>query len=176
MVSQAKIYAVTDLAEKLKTAKTTALIDYQGLTAKQIAELRSKVKEAGGQIQVIKNTLISRALAKVGIELDKPLVGPTALVFANENEIESLKIIDEAGQELEKPEFKLGIYQKKLLSIDQLQKFVKLPGREVLLSQIISGLTNPLSRLVYGLKFNQIKLILMLKEVMNSKGGEKNDG
>ena len=63
MVNQTKIFAVQDLTEKLKAAKAVALIDYQGLTAEQIAELRRKVKEAGGFIQVVKNTLISRALA-----------------------------------------------------------------------------------------------------------------
>lgn len=171
MVNQTKIFAVQDLTEKLKAAKTVALIDYQGLTAEQIAELRRKIGEAGGTIQVVKNTLISRALAQLGISLDQKLTGPTAVLFANEDEISPLKLIEEAAKQFEKPEFKLGVYQGKLLTKDRLHQLVQLPSRETILAQIIGGLANPLSRLVYSLKSNQTKLVLVLKQVAE-KGGE----
>ena len=171
MVNQAKMFALTDLVEKLKDAKTSALIDYQGLTAKQITKLRDQVKEVGGQIQVFKNTLITRALTQLGIELDQSLEGPTALVFSNEDEASALKIVDQTARELEKPKFKAGVYQKRLLPLIELERFVKLPSREVLISQFIGGLTNPLSRLINSLNFNQRKLVLVLKQV-SEKGGE----
>lgn len=174
MVNQAKIFAVQDLTEKLKAARAVALIDYQGLTAEQIAELRRKIKEAGGSVQVIKNTLISRALAQLGISLDQKLTGPTAIVFANEDEVSPLKLVDETAKQFEKPEFKLGVYQGKLLTKDRLQQLVQLPSRETLLAQIVGGLANPLSRLVYSLKFNQTKLVLVLKQIAE-KGGENHD-
>lgn len=163
MANQTKIYAVEDLIEKFKAAKTTALVDYQGLSAAQIAELRDKIKETGGFIQVIKNTLIARALAQVGITLDKPLTGPTALVFANEDEISPLKIIGDTAKKLERPQFKLGVYQGKLLSLEEVKRFVDLPGKEALLAQFIGGLASPLSRLVGALKYNQTKLVLLVK-------------
>lgn len=173
MVNQAKIYAVTDLAEKIKAAKTTVLIDYQGLTAKQIARLRSQIKESGGLIQVAKNTLITRALAQLGIGLDQILDGPTAIVFANEDEVSPLKIILRAAKELEKPEFKLGIYQKSLLSALEVKNLAGLPNREILLAQTIGSFNNPLFRLIQSLKSNQAKLILILKQI-KEKGGENN--
>ncbi|MBU2592738.1 MAG: 50S ribosomal protein L10 [Patescibacteria group bacterium] len=169
MVNQAKIFAVDDFSEKLKSAKSAALIDYQGLSGEQLAKLRKKVKEAGGVIEVIKNTLISRGLTKAGIYSDQPLTGPTAVVFANEDEIEPLKIIRQSAQVLQKPEFKFGIYNGQILSLEKLQKFVDLPGKETLLARFVGGLANPLSRLVYGLNFNQIKLALTLKEIGNRK-------
>lgn len=169
MLNQAKLFAVEDLSEKLKSSKSAALVDYQGLTAKQIAELRRKVRESGGAIQVIKNTLISRGLAKIGIKLNKKLTGPTAIVFANEDEISTLKIVADTAKELEKPEFKLGVYQSKKLSLEELNKFVALPGREALLAQFVGGLSSPLSRLAYGLKFNQMKLALVLKAIAENK-------
>ncbi len=165
MVNQAKIFAVQDLAEKLKSAKAVALIDYQGLTAEQLATLRHQVKEAGGAIQVVKNTLIMRALAQLGIALDQKLTGPTAVVFAYEDEISPLKLVDETAKQLEKPEFKIGLYQGRVLAQTQLKQLVKLPSRETLLAQIVGGLANPLARLAQGLKFNQTKLVLVLKQI-----------
>ena len=165
MVNQTKIFAVTDLTEKLKAAKSAALVDYQGLSAEQISELRNKIKAAGGIMQVAKNTLIVRALIQLGIKLDQPLVGPTALIFANEDETAPLKLIEKTAKEFEKPEFKLGIYQGKLLSKESIQQLANLPSRETLLAQLVGGLTNPLSRLVYSLKQNQTKLVLILKQI-----------
>ena len=172
MVHQAKILAVQELTEKLKTAKAVALIDYQGLTAEQIANLRKKVKEAGGLIQVVKNTLLVRALAQLGISLDQELTGPTAVVFANEDEISPLKLIKETAKEFEKPEFKLGVYQGKLLSKEKVQQLTELPSRETLLAQLAADLANPLSRLIFDLKYHQTKLVLVLKQ-LTQKGGEK---
>ena len=173
MVKQTKLYAVEDLVAKFKAAKTTALVDYQGISAEQITDLREKIKEAGGQVQVIKNTLISRALANLGITLEEKLTGPTALVFANEDEISPLQIIAKVAKELEKPKFKLGVYQNKIISDTDIERFVKLPPKEVLLAQFVGGLNNPLFRLVYALRFNQTKLVLILKQIAE-KGGEQN--
>lgn len=173
MVNQTKIFALDDLIEKIKATKSAALINYQGLTAEQINDLRNKAREAGGRIQVFKNTLIARALAQLGIELDQPLVGPTALVFSNEDEITALKVIDQSIKEIEKPEFKLGLFENKLLSLEELKKLVSLPSKKILIGQFVGGLINPLSRLINTLNFNQRKLILVLKQVVE-KGGEDN--
>ncbi|MFH1561630.1 MAG: 50S ribosomal protein L10 [Patescibacteria group bacterium] len=173
MVKQAKLYAVEDLVEKFKSAKSSALVDYQGLTAEQITALRREVTESGGQMLVIKNTLISRALAKIGISLDQTLTGPTAVVFSNQDELASLKTIDETSKKLEKPEFKLGVLDNKLILADGLKKLVNLPSKEVLLAQFVGGLANPLVRLVLALKFNQSKLVMVLQAVAD-KGGENN--
>lgn len=170
MTNQTKIFAVEDVLAKMKEAKNIALIDYQGLTAEQIRKLRREVRLAGGQIQVIKNSLISRALSLLGVSLDTPLTGPTALIFANDDEITPLAIVAKMTKELEKPKFKLGVYQNKILAAEEVERFVKLPPREALLAQFVGGLANPLSRLIYALKFNQIKLLLILKEVSKKNG------
>jgi len=169
MINQTKMFAVEDLVGKLKTAKSAALIDYQGLDAEQTAELRKKIKKAGGFMEVIKNTLISRSLAKLGIALDSPLEGPTAVVLANEDEIAPIKAVAEVAKEFKKPEFKFGVYEGKKLALEDLKRFVDLPPKEVLLSQIVGCLANPFSRMIGSLKSNQTKLVLVIKEISKSK-------
>ena len=169
MINQTKLFLVDDLAEKFKAAKSSALVDYQGLNAEQTAKLRRKIKEAGGFMEVIKNTLIARGLAKLGIDLDTPLEGPTAVVFANEDEIAPIKVVAETAKEFKKPEFKFGVYDGKKLSLEDLKKFVDLPPKEVLLSQIVGCLANPFSRMIGSLRSNQTRLVLVLKEISKSK-------
>jgi large subunit ribosomal protein L10 len=169
MVNQVKIFAVDDLKAKLAEAKSAALIDYQGLNSEQLNILRQRIKAVGGSLQIVKNSLVGRALKAVGIGLDQPLTGQNALVLAVEDEITPLKEINKAKKEWEKPEFRLGIYQGKILSLEALSIFVNLPAKEILFGQLIGSLTNPLYRLVYGLKYNQTKLVLALKEIEKSK-------
>jgi len=169
MTNQTKIYTVADLAEKIKSAKSVALIDYQGLTAMQVSDLRDKIREVGGVMEVTKNTFISRAFALAGVKLEENLTGPTALVFANESEITPLKAIAVFARTLEKPQFKLGTYLGKLLTVDDLKRFASLPGRETLYAQLVGGLANPLVRLVGALKYNQTKLVLTIKAISQKK-------
>ncbi|RLC34526.1 50S ribosomal protein L10 [Candidatus Shapirobacteria bacterium] len=169
MPNQNKIYQVEDLTQKLKDAKSTALLQYQGLTAGQINQLRAEVKKQGGYIEVAKNTLIIRALQNIGVELPQKLTGPTALAFATQDEVTPLKEIDKVNKKLKLTEFKYAIYQQKLLAQDKLQQLLSLPSHTQLISQLIGNISNPLYRFAYDLKFHQTKLLLLLKALASKQ-------
>jgi len=164
-----KINQVDDIVKKLTDAKSVALVQYQGLNAADIAQLRADVRAKGGQMEVVKNTLIIRALEKIGITLPENLTGPTSLTFCNEDEVAPLKEIDKVNKAKDKTSFKYGIFDKKLLSLDELKTFLSLPSKSTLISQFVGGLVNPLQRLVYALKFNQTQLVLTLKALSEKK-------
>ena len=135
-----KIEKVEAIAKRLGESKSAALLQYQGLSAGDISTLRDKVKATGGQIEVIKNSLISRALEKIGIKLPEILTGPTAITFCDTDETAPLKEIEQVNKTKEKTEFKYGIYGGKLLLIDELKKFLSLPSKSALISQLLGGL------------------------------------
>jgi len=87
MKKQDKIFTVQNLAAQLKEAKTVVLTDYQGLTANQISQLRTMVKKVGGELMVVKNTLLQRALKEASLPVPEN-EGPTAIVIGIEDEIE----------------------------------------------------------------------------------------
>ena len=165
MPNAQKIAKVDDLAKKLESAKSAALFQYQGLDADGIYRLRLKIKEKGGVMEVVKNSLISRALEKIGIKLPQDLTGPTAVTFGNFDEIAPLKEVETVNKNKAFIVFKYGIYDKKLLLIDEFKKFLSLPSKSTLISQFIGGLINPIQRLVYALRYNQTRLVLVLKAV-----------
>lgn len=68
-----KIEKVDEVVKRLSAAKSAAFIQYQGLTALDVSALRAKVKSVGGFIEVVKNTLITRALDKMGLDLPETL-------------------------------------------------------------------------------------------------------
>lgn len=164
-----KIEKVDEVVKKLSESKSAALVQYQGLSAADTSTLRSKVKDAGGSLEVVKNSLITRALEKLGLKLDEELTGPTAIAYCENDEIAPLKEIDAVNKDKEKTSFKFGIYDKKLLSLDELKKFLSLPSKSTLIAQFIGGLKNPLERMVYAMRFNQQQLVLTLKALADKQ-------
>jgi large subunit ribosomal protein L10 len=164
-----KIDKVSEVVTKLTSAKSAALVQYQGLNAAGVVELRDKVRSTGGALEVTKNSLIFRALLKMGIALPQELVGPTAIAYSNEDEIAPLKEIDAVNKSSEKTYFKYGIYQGKLLSVDELKTFLSLPSKSTLIAQFIGGLKNPLQRMVYAMRYNQTQLVMTLKAIADKK-------
>lgn len=165
MPNQAKVNQVADITAKFEQAKSCALIQYQGLNAEGIATLRDNVRANGGRIEVVKNSLIVRSLANLGITLPEKLVGPTAITFCNEDEVGPLKEVDNVNKTQDFITFKYGIYDKKLLAQDELKQFIALPSKSALMAQLLGGLVNPLQRLAYGMRYNQTQLALALKAV-----------
>ena len=164
-----KIEKVDEVVKKLSNAKSAAFIQYQGLTAGDVGTLRAKVKDLGGSIEVVKNTLILRALTKMGLELPETLTGPTAIAYCDTDEIAPLKEIDAVNKSKEKTSFKYGIYDNKILSMDELKRFLSLPSKSTLIAQFIGGLKNPLQRMVYAMRYNQTQLVLTLKALADKQ-------
>ncbi len=162
---QIKIETVDKIAADLQAVKSAALVQYQGLNAADTVLMRSKVKLAGGRLEVTKNSLISRALEKIGIKLPEELTGPTAITYCDTDEIAPLKEIETINKSKEKTSFKYGIYNGQLLSVDELKKFLSLPSKSALIVQLLGDLQNPLRRLSYALRYNQTRLVLALKAV-----------
>jgi large subunit ribosomal protein L10 len=170
MPSQKNITQVSDLTQKLQTAKSAAFVQYQGLNAAEIAALRANIKEKGGSMEVAKNSLITLALKNMGIDLPETLTGPTAVTFSHEDEIAPLKEIEKVAKNKEVIEFKYGFFENKLLSVDDLKRLLNLPSRSALIAQFVGGLQNPLQRLAYALRFNQTQFVLTLKALAEKQG------
>lgn len=169
MVNAAKIQKVDDVVKAIENAKSAALVQYQGLNAADMASLRDQIKQNGGVMEVVKNTLLIRALEKLGITLPEELTGPTSLTLCNTDEIAPLKVIEKVNKEKEVTSFKYGIYDKKLLLVEDLKKFLSLPSKSILVSKLLGGLINPLQRIVYAMRFNQTQLALTLKALEEKK-------
>ena len=94
--------------DKLARAKSVVFADYKGLTMKQLSELRDKLYEQQAEFTITKNTLLSRALTQRHPELgsgsnqeipkqvrndDGLFSGPTATLFAYDDEISPIKLL-----------------------------------------------------------------------------------
>ena len=143
-----KAQATSEVATKLKRAKTTVLADYRGLNVAQDTKLRKKLREGGVEYRVIKNTVTSRAAKDADIEgLDAYLAGPIAIAFDYEEFTRAAKILSDFARENKALEIKAGVFEGKVIGPDKVKALANLPSREVLLAQLAGQFAAPLAGL-----------------------------
>jgi large subunit ribosomal protein L10 len=173
MTNQRKIFTVQNLTEKLKDAKSLILTDYRGLTVDQISELREKVKESGGELEVVKNTLLARAATEAKVKFEEnSLAGPTAVIWAWDDEIAPIKAVYSFSKEAGLPEIKSGLFGNEVILPDKIKELARLPGLEGLRAKLVGTLSSPTYGLVNSLNWNLKKLVYILKARQESKGGD----
>ncbi len=166
---------VAELLEKVQKAKAMVFTNYQGLTHKQIEELKKGLKKADAELMIAKNTLIKRALQSTDYSLQTTeLNGPTATVFSFSDPIAPLKELAKMIKALKLPTIKFGIVEGKEITGEEVLKLATLPSREVLLAQVVGGLKSPIFGLHRALNWNLQKLVMTLKVVETSKTASRN--
>lgn len=158
-----KTFLVDNLTRELKDSKSTTFINYQGLSTRDLASLRESIKEAGGHMLVVKNTLLKLALEKTEIP-EEGLQGPTAIVIAENDEIAPLQKMAKTIAEKGLPKLKFGIFYNEILDTDKLTALSKLPSKSVLLGQLLSYLSAPTYGLITTLQGNLQSLVYLLDQ------------
>ena len=140
-------------AEKFESAASVVIVDYRGLTVEEVTNLRKQLRDAGVEMKVIKNSILSRAAKKVGLDgLDEVFTGPTAVAFSNDDVVAPAKIIDEFAKDAKALEIKGGVIEGKVSSVEQITALAKLPNREGLLSMLLSVLQAPVRNVAYAVR------------------------
>jgi large subunit ribosomal protein L10 len=171
---------IADISEKLTKAKNVVFTSYAGLSVADQVTLRAKIKLAGGELNVVKNTLVRRALAdrlKTNEQstLKQALQGPTAVVYGYEDVVTPTKALVEFAKEHEVMAMKLGVMfdedgkAESVMTADQVIALSKLPGKQELLAQLVGQLNAPITGFVNVLQGNIRNLVYALEAVRKQK-------
>lgn len=161
---------VKELVEKLSQAKGAVIINYRGITVSQDTKLRRKLREAGVEYHVVKNTMTRLAAHELGITgLDTYLEGPSAIAVSTVDPVAPAKIISEFAKELKIIEIKAGLLEDKVIDADEVKELANLPSREVLLAKLLGTLNAPITGFVNVLAGNIRNLVYVLEAVRKQK-------
>ncbi|WP_057877846.1 50S ribosomal protein L10 [Levilactobacillus paucivorans] len=148
-----KAKIVDEVVEKFNNATSAVVVDYRGLTVEQATELRKELRDAGVQMNVIKNKILVRAAEKAGYgDLNDIFAGPTAVAFSNEDPIAPAKVLKKFADSVDALSIKGGYIEGKIASIDEINVYATLPSREDLLSMLASELQAPVRNVAYAIK------------------------
>jgi large subunit ribosomal protein L10 len=150
---QAKQQVMDEVGQLFKDSKSFTVVEYRGLTVKQTEELRKLLRKEGAEIKVFKNTLVSKALAGLGVkELDDSLAGPNAYVFSKEDPIAGPRVLVKYAKDHEKLVVKGGYMDGKVIDKKELSVIATLPSRDGLLSMLASVLNAPVVKFAMTIK------------------------
>jgi len=173
---EVKKQVVTDLSAELKgtgadgVSPSTAVFNYSELTANDVNSLRTILIGINSNLKVVKNTLIKRTLKDLGVKEDIELEGQNAVLIPNKNDFVSpLKALFKFIKDNEKGAVSVGILNGSLISQDQVEALSKLPSREELLGQVVSGLASPIRGFMYVANGVQGKFVRTLAAIRDQQ-------
>jgi large subunit ribosomal protein L10 len=142
---------VVELREKIHGASALYYTDFTGLNVKRMTDLRRKLRAAGVEYVVIKNTLALRAVSESGLVSSK-LKGPTGIVVGKDALMAAKVLTDFAKANDQKPEVKGGVYEGKEVDAKMIAKLAAIPPRDVLLSMLAGALQAPMGAMLGALE------------------------
>lgn len=174
MPTAAKAQTVAELRDRLGRAKSAVLAEFVSLSVAEMTSLRRRVIDSGGEVKVVKNTLLGLAVRDAGVEgLEDALSGPTVVVFAYDDPVGAVKAVSQFGQEhRDQWRVKAGVLDGRALTASEVEALARVPSREVLLGQIAGLFAMPATQLARVAAEPIAQLGRALAAVEKAKGGE----
>jgi len=166
MPTQQKKDEVARLAQKISGSVAIYFTDFKGLPHSELVELRTKVKEAGAEYSIIKNTLFRIALKEAG-RPEAEFSGATAAIFAHEDPLAPLQ----AFAKIAKDRLKSAVAFGEFMVGDKLEKLVEMDTPDVLKAKLEGQLAAPMYGLAYSLNWNMQGLVMAVEGIRKQKGG-----
>ena len=141
---------VKEIADKVSESSSVILFEYDNMSVAEMTKLRRELKANDAELKVYKNTLTKRAIDSLKLDLGEHLNGPKAIAFGKD-EVTPVKILNDFSKNCPALELKVGIIEGKVADLDTLKKYAAIPSREVLLTQVASGLIGTVRNLAIAL-------------------------
>ena len=142
-----KIY-IDEMKDFFKKTSSIFVTHYQGLSVKQIDELRSEMRKNGILFKITKNRITKLALEGSKFKkLENLFTGPTAVAFS-EDAITSAKILTKFAKKNSHLKIIGGIMEEEPLSVEDVEKIATLPTLNEARAKIVGILTAPAQKIM----------------------------
>jgi len=144
---------VEEIRGLLDQSEMALVLDYRGLSIKEMSDLRARLASTSSVCKVTKNTLMRKAIDgdSSWSSLESLLSGPNAFVLAKGDLGSALKAVQAFQKETNKSKTKGGLFEGKLLSQDEIKAIASLPSKEVLMAQIAGSLNSIATKIAVGI-------------------------
>jgi large subunit ribosomal protein L10 len=158
-----------NLKAELAKVSTLILTTFQGITVENDTKLRRAVQAAGGKYKVVKNTLAERAGSGTFAEgVLKNLKGTNSIAYTETDPVALAKALTKIAKDVPAFQFRSGVVEGRVISMQEIQQLASLPSKEELLSKIMFLLNAPAQRIAMALNALPRNLAVTVSEAIKA--------
>lgn len=166
----AKAETVAAIHQRLMAAKMAIVTEYRGLSVAQMTRLRREIRRAAGEYQVIKNTLVRRALKGTAYaDLERLLEGPNGWVFAYEDPVMLSKALVKFADDNEKLAIKGAVFEGQFMEPANVKVLAQMPSKAELQAKVLAMMQAPASQLVRLIQEPGARMVRFLEALRKAK-------
>ncbi|MFZ5875795.1 MAG: 50S ribosomal protein L10 [Nitrospirota bacterium] len=168
-----KAELIEDIHGRFAKAQLAVVAEYRGMPVEDVTALRGKLRAAGGEFKVVKNTLAKRAAEGTTlIGLTEYFDGPIGVALGYQDPAPLAKALKDFAGQQEKFKLRVGVLEGRVLDLAGLTRVASLPSRQVLLGRLVGQMQAPVSGLVGGLQGVLRKAVATLDAVAKKRMAE----
>ena len=174
LTREAKQEIINNLNDKFKANPSIFVLEYKGLTVKELEKIRKDLRTVSSEIKIVKNTLLKKATEKTEADqLNDLFVGSTAVAFCTDDSSAAAKVFVKSAKDYEQFSIKGGLLEGKKVDLAEIEQLSKLPTRIELIAQFAGLLNSPMSSFLYSLQNMQSKFLYALNALKEKKEKEQ---
>ena len=171
MPTPQKARTIDELSDQLSRSKLVIVTDYRGLKVSDLQTLRGNLRPFGAEFHIAKNTLTKIAAGNAGVSgLDPMLEGPSALVFAFDDIVQTAKTVSDFVRTSRILTVKGGLMENRAVSAADVEAIATLPSREELQAKLLGMFVSPMSRTLGVLSGPSRSLVYLLNARAEQSG------
>lgn len=147
MPTAAKAATIAELEDRISRAAVTVSAGYRGMSVAEMTAFRRRMREAGVEVHVVKNTLLRIASERAGKpDLTKIVEGPTAILFGYEDPSVAAKAVTDYVRTARNALAIQGAYlEGEVFPAARVVEIANLPSRPALIAQFVGGMQSPIA-------------------------------
>jgi len=161
--------AVADVGVQIARSQAIVLVEYLGLTVKEMTDLRVKARKSGVYLRVLKNTVARRAVLETPFAgLVDHMVGALAYGMSSDP-VTVAKVLDDFAKTNNRLVVKAGAMINQVLSSKEITRLASMPSRDELIVMLMRTMQAPVTKFVRTLNEVPSKFVRVLAAVRDQK-------
>jgi large subunit ribosomal protein L10 len=143
-----KKFITNEYVARLNTSPFFIVVEYTGLSVGHFNELRKRLRKAGAEVHVVKNSIFRVAARESGVAtINGTLTGQLAVVTGRKDVSSAAKVVKTYHAEFDRPKLRFGYLGNQRLEVAELNTLADLPSLEVLRGRLLGVLMAPATKL-----------------------------